>query len=99
MIDTKVYAGSLVAIFISIFALPLDEMFKIYLSIIVGIVSVIVNALYVWKKLRSYIINKLYMTVFYELMKDSDLKKIIDMRARELVQHGLKTLDLIEKDK
>jgi hypothetical protein len=39
------------------------------------------------------------MTVFYELMKDSDLKKIIDMRARELVQHGLKTLDLIEKDK
>lgn len=79
----KAYIGALSTIIASAWLTPwLDELIKIYVLTVVVVVTLLVNLVFWFHRIRESIINHLVASVIQQVLADKDVQKIIDWAKR-----------------
>ena len=74
----KGYIAALSSLMLSIFAIPdLDTLLKFYLGGMVMIVSLAINLLFHWTKLKEHIVNRMVAEIWLELFKREEFRRIL----------------------
>jgi len=77
-VTTKIYISTMTAILGGIMFSPaFDTLVQVYVISVVVFVSTVVNFLFRIQKIREYIVKRITQDVLAEIMKDSDVRRII----------------------
>lgn len=77
MLATKSYAVALVGLFTGILSLPFDEVFKLTVSIAVGLTGGIIHLVFQWQRVREWVVKHLTAAVMEELFKDDNIREFL----------------------
>lgn len=84
----KGYIAALSSLMLSIFAIPdLDTLLKFYLGGMVVLISLVINLLFYWTKLREHVVNTVIAQIWMELFKKEEFRKLL-LRTDEEKEHG-----------
>jgi Flp pilus assembly protein TadB len=77
------FGGALAMILMSVWFTPwLDELLKVYVVAVVVLITLLVNTLFWWTRLRETIINHLVVAIVQRVLMDPDIQKLIDWTTR-----------------
>lgn len=84
----KSYIAALSSLTLSIFFIPeLDTLLKFYLGGMVVLISIAINLLLHWAKLREHIVNTIITQIWMELFKKEEFRNVLHKTDREK-KHG-----------
>lgn len=89
--NAKGYIAALSSLMLSVFAIPdLDTLLKFYLGGMVVLISVVINLLFYWTKLREYVVNVIITEIWMELFKKEEFRTLLHKMDKEK-KHGRRT--------
>jgi hypothetical protein len=80
----KGYIAAHITLMMSIFAIPdFDAFLKFYLGGMVVLISLAINALMHWEKLKQYVIHQILADVWMELFKKPEFRDLLEAMERK----------------
>jgi hypothetical protein len=77
-VTVKNYIAALSSLMMSVFVIPdLDALLKFFLGAMVVLISLAINLLFHWTKLREHIVNMVITQIWMELFKKEEFRKIL----------------------
>lgn len=80
----KAYITSIVTLIMSVWFTPdWSDLLKVYVISVVVLLTLAINLIFRIGRLREYVINHLVGAVLQELMKDPDIRRLINWKDRQ----------------
>lgn len=82
---TRTFWAYLSGLIISVFFIPqLEELIKMYVISVVVLITVIINLLFRFQRVREWVVNQITADVIRQVLQDADVRKLLGMADKVL---------------